>query len=171
MNEPEKATGKIEETKEEEEVAFESSTAIIADIGKAEDVDEETVVIEESVITPTSKSPRRKSTKRKKPSGVSAKKSEVKPVDEAKAEPAEVAPLASMSVAGDRIKVQSLWPARLIIRGAPSGEEYVWANAGAIEAVNPADVGFLMSKNRGKVPSDGRGCCGGDGTRIYLALV
>lgn len=164
MNEPEKATGKIEETKEEE---FESSTAIIADIEKAEDVDEET---EESVTTTTPKPPRRKSTKRKT-SGVSAKKSEVKPVDEAKAEPAEVAPLASMSMAGDRTKVQSLWPARLIIRGAPSGEEYVWANAGAIEAVNPADVGFLMSKNRGKVPSDGRGCCGGDGTRIYLALV
>lgn len=170
MNEPEKATGKIEETKKEEEVAFESSTAIIADIGKAEDVDEETAVTEESVITPTPKSQRRKSKKRK-PSGVSAKKREVKPVDEAKAEPAEVAPLASMSVAGDRIKVQSLWPARLVIRGAPSGEEYVWANAGAIEAVNPADVGFLMSKNRGKIPSDGRGCCGGDGTRIYLALV
>ncbi len=170
MNEPEEATGKIEETKEEDDVAFESSTAIIADIEKAEDVDEETAAIEESVITPTSKPSRRKSKKRK-PSGVSAKKSEVKPVDEAKAEPAEVAPLASMSVAGDRIKVQSLWPARLVIRGAPSGEEYVWANAGAIEAVNPADVGFLMSKNRGKVPSDGRGCCGGDGTRIYLALV
>lgn len=163
MNEPEKATGKIEETEKEEE-------AVIEDIEKAEDVDEETAVMEDSVITPTSKPPRRKSKKRK-PSGVSAKKSEVKPVDEAKAEPAEVAPLASMSVAGDRIKVQSLWPARLIIRGAPSGEEYVWANAGAIEAVNPADVGFLMSKNRGKVPSDGRGCCGGDGTRIYFALV
>ncbi len=169
MNEPEKATGKIEETKEEEEVAFESSTAIIADIEKAEDVYEETAAIEESVTT-TTPNPRRKSTKRK-PSGVSAKKSEVKPVDEAKAEPAEVAPLASMSVAGDRIKVQSLWPARVVIRGAPSGEEYVWAKAGAIEAVNPADVGFLMSKNRGKVPSDGRGCCGGDGTRIYFALV
>lgn len=167
MNEPEKATGKIEETKEDE---FESSTAIIADIEKAEDVEEETAAIEESVITPSPKPPRRKSTKRKT-SGVSAKKREVKPVDEAKAEPAEVAPLASMSVAGDRIKLQSLWPARLVVRGAPSGEEYVWANAGAIEAVNPADVGFLMSKNRGKVPSDGRGCCGGDGTRIYLALV
>lgn len=166
MNEPEKATGKIEETKEEE---FESSTAIIADIEKAEDVDEE-IVAEEAAITPPPKPPRSKRTKRK-PSGVSAKKREVKPVDEAKAEPSEVAPLASMSVAGDRIKVQSLWPARLIIRGAPSGEKYVWANAGAIEAVNPADVGFLMSKNRGKVPSDGRGCCGGDGTRIYLALV
>jgi len=170
MNEPEKATGKIEETKKEEEVAFESSTAILADIEKVEDVNEEVAVIEESVITPPPKPPRRKSKKRK-PSGVSAKKSEVKPVDEAKAEPSEVAPLASMSVAGDRIKVQSLWPARLVVRGTPSGEEYVWANAGAIEAVNPADVGFLMSKNRGKVPSDGRGCCGGDGTRIYLALV
>lgn len=168
MNEPEKATGKIEETKEEEEVAFESSIAIIADIEKVEDVYEETAAIEESVTT-TTPNPRRKSTKRK-PSGVS-KKSEVKPVDEAKAEPAEVAPLASMSVAGDRIKVQSLWPARVVIRGAPSGEEYVWAKAGAVEAVNPADVGFLMSKNRGKVPSDGRGCCGGDGTRIYFALV
>ena len=152
MNEPEKATGKIEETKKEEEV-------VIEDIEKTE----------ESLITPTPKSPRRKSTR--KPSGVSAKKREVKPVDEAKAEPSEVAPLASMSVAGDRIKMQSLWPARLVIRGAPSGEDYVWANAGAIEAVNPADVGFLMSKNRGKIPSDGRGCCGGDGTRIYLVLV
>ena len=152
MNEPEKATGKIEETKKEEEV-------VIEDIEKTE----------ESLITPTPKSPRRKSTR--KPSGVSAKKREVNPVDEAKAEPSEVAPLASMSVAGDRIKMQSLWPARLVIRGAPSGEDYVWANAGAIEAVNPADVGFLMSKNRGKIPSDGRGCCGGDGTRIYLVLV
>ena len=115
------------------------------------------------------KSSRRK--RAKKSTGVSAKKRGVKPVDEAKAEPAEVAPLASMSVAGDRIKVQSLWPARLVVRGTPSGEEYVWANAGAIEAVNPADVGFLMSRNRGDVPSDGRGCCGGEGTRIYLALV
>jgi len=107
----------------------------------------------------------------KKSSGVSAKKREVKPVDEAKAESAVVAPPASMLMAGDRIRVQSLWPARLIVRGTPSGETYVWANSGAIEAVNPADVGFLMSKNRGKSPSDGRGCCGGDGTRIYFQLI
>ena len=114
---------------------------------------------------------RRKSTKKKKKSsGVSAKKSEVKPVDEAKAEPAVVTPPASMSVTGDRISVQSLWPARLVIRGTPSGEEYVWAKSGALEAVNPVDVDFLMSKNRGKVPSDGRGCCGGDGTRTYFQL-
>ncbi len=127
---------------------------------------------EEPVIEPTTKKPARRSrSTKKKSSGVSAKKREVKPVDEAKEEPAEVAPLASMSVAGDRIKVQSLWPARLVVRGTPSGEEYVWPKAGAIETVNPADVDFLMSKNRGKVPSDGRGCCGGDGIRIYLALV
>lgn len=112
---------------------------------------------------------RRKSIK--KSSGVSAKKHEVKPVDEAKAEPAVVAPPASMLMAGDRIRMQSLWPARLVVRGTPSGETYVWANSGAIEAVNPADVGFLMSKNRGESPSDGRGCCGGDGTRIYFQLI
>lgn len=140
----------------------------LEDLPKVEEIEEGESV---SSIFPTPKIPPRRKSKKRKPSGVSAKKSEVKPVDEAKAEPSEVAPLASMSVAGDRIKVQSLWPARLVVRGAPSGEEYVWANAGAIEAVNPADVGFLMSKNRGKVPSDGRGCCGGDGTRIYLALV
>ena len=107
----------------------------------------------------------------KKSSGVSAKKREVKPVDEAEAEPAEVAPPASMLMAGDRIRVQSLWPARLVVRGTPSGKTYVWANSGAIETVNPADVGFLMSKNRGESPSDGRGCCGGDGTRIYFQLI
>lgn len=115
---------------------------------------------------------RRKRSYKKKSTGVSAKKSEVKPVDEAVAESAVVAPpSASMSLAGDRISIQSLWPARLIVRDTPSGEEYVWANAGAIEAVNLADVEFLLSKNRGDVPSDRRGCCGGDGTRIYFALV
>lgn len=144
--------------------------------GKTEELEEEGISSlfdiqkEEKEITIPPKPTRRKST-RKKSSGVSAKKSEVKPVDEAMVEPAEVAPLASMSVTGDRIKVQSLWPARLIVRGTPSGEVYVWANSGAVETVNPVDVDFLLSKNRGKVPSDGRGCCGGDGTRIYLQLV
>ena len=147
-------------TEEEEAIASESI--------EVEEVVEEVPVSRTFPVA--SKSARRKSTK-KKSSGVSARKREVKPVDEARAEPAEVAPLASMSVAGDRIKVQSLWPARLVVRGTPSGEEYVWPKAGAIETVNPADVDFLMSKNRGKVPSDGRGCCGGEGTRIYLALV
>lgn len=129
-------------------------------------------VFEEPEITPPPKPARRKSTKKKKKSsGVSAKKREVKPVDEAKAEPAVVTPPASMLMAGDRISVQSLWPARLVIRGTPSGEEYVWAKAGALEAVNPVDVDFLLSKNQGKVPSDGRGCCGGDGVRIYFQLV
>ena len=132
--------------------------------------DVEPVVSEASESTPPTKPVRRRSKKKKKSSGVSAKKSEVKPVDEAKAEPAVVAPPASMLMAGDRIRVQSLWPARLIIRGTPSGEAYVWAKAGAIETVNPVDVDFLMSRNRGKVPSDGRGCCGGDGDRIYLQL-
>jgi len=141
----------------------------LEDIPKIEDIEEEGDI--SSITYPPKPPPRRSRSTKKKSSGVSAKKREVKPVDEAKAEPAEVAPLASMSVAGDRIKVQSLWPARLVVRGTPSGEEYVWPKAGAIEAVNPADVDFLMSKNRGKVPSDGRGCCGGEGTRIYLALV
>lgn len=119
----------------------------------------------------TSPPTRRKRSYKKKSTGVSAKKSEVKPVDEAVAESAVVAPpSASMSLAGDRISIQSLWPARLIVRDTPSGEEYVWANAGAIETVNLADVEFLLSKNRGDVPSDRRGCCGGDGTRIYFAL-
>jgi len=141
----------------------------LEDIPKIEDIEEEGDI--SSITYPPKPPPRRSRSTKKKSSGVSAKKREVKPVDEAKAEPAEVAPLASMSVAGDRIKVQSLWPARLVVRGTPSGEEYVWPKAGAIETVNPADVDFLMSKNRGKVPSDGRGCCGGEGTRIYLALV
>lgn len=141
----------------------------LGDVPKAEDIEEEGGL---SSITFPPKTPARRSKRtKKKSSGVSAKKREVKPVDEAKAEPAVVTPPASMLMAGDRTKVQSLWPARLVIRGAPSGEVYVWANAGVVEAVNPADVGFLMSKNRGKVPSDGRGCCGGDGTRIYLTLV
>lgn len=119
----------------------------------------------------TSPPTRRKRSYKKKSTGVSAKKSEVKPVDEAVAESAVVAPpSASMSLAGDRISIQSLWPARLIVRDTPSGEEYVWANAGAIETVNLADVEFLLSKNRGDVPSDKKGCCGGDGTRIYFAL-
>ncbi len=133
--------------------------------------DVEPVVSEEPEITPPTKPVRRRSTKKKKSSGVSAKKREVKPVDEAEAEPAVVAPPASMLMAGDRIKVQSLWPARMIVRNTPSGEEYVWAKAGALVAVNPVDVDFLMSKNKGTVPSDGRGCCGGDGTRIYFQLV
>lgn len=153
-------------------MSYEEKDTTEEDIEKEEDV-----VKKKKPSMPTSQvlSSRRKKLSpkdvAKKSTGVSAKKRGVKPVDEAKAEPAEVAPLASMSVAGDRIKVQSLWPARLVVRGTPSGEEYVWANAGAIEAVNPADVGFLMSRNRGDVPSDGRGCCGGEGTRIYLALV
>lgn len=134
-----------------------------------EDVEEKQDEPLKKVSTPPT---RRKRSYKKKSTGVSAKKREVKPVDEAVAESAVVAPpSASMSLAGDRISIQSLWPARLIVRDTPSGEEYVWANAGAIEAVNLADVEFLMSKNRGDVPSDKKGCCGGDGTRIYFALV
>lgn len=125
---------------------------------------EEESAAEESLPIKTPR--RRKSSKStKKSSGGSE---EVKPEAEMLAEPAvEVAPVVSVSQAG-RIDVRSLWPARLVAKGdvTPSGETYVWPNAGALVAVNPVDVEFLMAKNRA---GKDNACCGG-GPRNYFEL-
>lgn len=68
------------------------------------------------------------------------------------------------------IQMQSQWPARLIIRGAPSGKEYIFERAGVILGVDPQDVDFILSRNR-TIETHGRGCCGGNKERIYVQLV
>jgi len=68
------------------------------------------------------------------------------------------------------IQMQSQWPARLIIRGAPSGKEYIFERAGVILGVDPQDVNFILSRNR-RIETHGVGCCGGDRERIYVQVV
>lgn len=64
------------------------------------------------------------------------------------------------------VMVRSLWPARLILRGAPSGSEYVWAAAGEAQAVLEEDLPYLAEQNR-KIT----GCCGSSGgERRYFDL-
>lgn len=112
-----------------------------------------------------------------KKSGVSKKRSEVKPDREEVAKPTVEAPTIDAAKSGDLINVVSLWPARLIVRGegTPSGETYIFDRAGAVVGVHPADVDFLMSKNRAKggpgAKSDASGCCGGGGARTYFDLL
>ena len=68
------------------------------------------------------------------------------------------------------IQMQSSWPARLIIGGTPSGKGYTFERAGVILGIDPQDVDFILSRNR-KIETHGRGCCGGEGERIYVQLV
>lgn len=62
------------------------------------------------------------------------------------------------------VLIVSLWPARLIIKGAPSGATYEWPRAGAVLPVRAEDEPFLMSKNHHGEPR----CCGGSPGRIYF---
>lgn len=68
------------------------------------------------------------------------------------------------------IQMQSVWPARLIISGAPSGKEYRFERAGVLVGVDPQDVDFILSRNR-KIETHGRGCCGGERERVYVQIV
>jgi len=64
------------------------------------------------------------------------------------------------------VMVMSLWPSRLILRGAPSGSEYVWDAAGESQAVLEEDLPYLAEQNR-KIT----GCCGSSGgKRRYFDL-
>lgn len=125
------------------------------------------------VISSTKKASSKSS---KKESGVSKKRSEVKPDREEAAKPTVEAAAVVAAETGMRINVISLWPARLIVRGegTPTGETYTFDRAGAVVRVHPADVAFLMSKNRAKgesrAQSDASGCCGGGGARTYFDL-
>lgn len=61
--------------------------------------------------------------------------------------------------------VRSLWPGRLVVRGTPSGREYLWPEAGSAVVVEAEDLEFLAEKNR-KL----RACCGSSGERRYFAF-
>jgi hypothetical protein len=62
------------------------------------------------------------------------------------------------------VLIVSLWPARLIMTGAPSGATYEWPRAGSVLPVQAGDEPFLMSKNHHGEPR----CCGGGAGRIYF---
>ncbi len=104
--------------------------------------------------------------------GGSKKKSEVKPDREEAAKPTVEVAAVIAAKSGEWKSVVSLWPSRLIVSGdgTPSGETYIFERAGAVVKVHPADVDFLLSKNRAKGAKDASGCCGGDGSRVYFDL-
>jgi len=144
--------------------------------GQEEETSEPTIaekLANSNMISSTKKS----SSKSKAKSGVSKKRSEVKPDREEAAKPTVGAAVVVAEESGDLIDVISLWPARLIVRGegTPTGETYIFERAGAVVKVHPADVAFLMSKNRAKgasrAQSDASGCCGGGGARTYFDLL
>lgn len=56
----------------------------------------------------------------------------------------------------ERVNVRSLWPSRMIIKNAPSGEIYDFLEAGKTLSVRSKDVQHLLNANR----SGTRGCCG-----------
>lgn len=134
-----------------------------------EETEEEKEEEKEEEVAPIKPPVKRKSTRRKKKSTTTKSESsgvseDVKPVAAEVAEPTVEA--LSFAVSQTRVNVRSLWPARLIVRGTPSGEEYDFPNAGALVSVNSVDVGFLMSKNK----TGEQGCCGG-GPRNYFELL
>ena len=145
--------------------------------GEEEETSEPTIaekLANSEMISSTSKA---SSKSKSKKSGVSKKRSEVKPDRKEVAKPTVEAPTIDAAKSGDLINVISLWPARLIVRGegTPSGTTYTFDRAGAVVGVHPADVDFLMSKNRTKgksgAKSDASGCCGGSGARTYFDLL
>ncbi len=144
--------------------------------GEEEETSEPTIAEKLANSVKTSSTSKASSKSSKKESGVSKKRSEVKPDREEVAKPTVEAPTIDAAKSGDLINVISLWPARLIVKGegTPSGETYIFERAGAVVGVHPADVGFLMSKNRTKgesgAKSDASGCCGGGGARTYFDL-
>lgn len=144
---------------------------------EAEEETSEPTIAEKLANSVTISSTKKSSSKSKEKSGVSKKRSEVKPDREVAAKPTVGAAAVVAEESGDLIDVVSLWPARLIVRGegTPTGETYIFERAGAVVKVHPADVAFLMSKNRAKgksgAQSDASGCCGGDGSRTYFDLL
>jgi hypothetical protein len=65
-------------------------------------------------------------------------------------------------------KVIALYPGRTVVRGTPSGKEYVFEINGTIQDVDIRDYDYLLSLQRGEV-----GCCGtpGQGETRYFAPV
>jgi len=128
----------------------------------AEEETSESTIAEKLANSKVISSTKKSSSKSKDKSGDSKKRSEVKPDREEAAKPTVEAAAVITAKTGERINVVSLWPARLIER------------AGAVVKVHPADVAFLMSKNRAKGESgakpDASGCCGGSGSRTYFDL-
>ncbi len=146
--------------------------------GEEEEVEEKPTIRERMANSVKASSTSKASGKSsEKESGVSKKRSEVKPDREEAAKPTVEAAVVVAEESGDLIDVISLWPARLIVRGegTPTGETYIFERAGAVVKVHPADVAFLMSKNRAKgeskAQSDASGCCGGGGARTYFDLL
>jgi len=145
--------------------------------GEEEEVSEKPTIRERMANSVNASSTSKVSSKSsKEKSGDSKKRSEVKPDREEAAKPTVEAAAVITAKTGERINVVSLWPARLIVRGegTPTGETYTFERAGAVVKVHPADVAFLMSKNRAKGESgakpDASGCCGGSGSRTYFDL-
>jgi hypothetical protein len=62
-----------------------------------------------------------------------------------------------------RVPVVNATPARLIVRGTPTGEQYVFP-PGATLQVRVEDLPHLRNWNR----SGKRGCCGGGAERTYF---
>jgi len=124
-------------------------------------------IAEEVEVTDVVEEPKRKATTRRKKS-TTRKPKRVSKAEEATPEPVpeEVKREAADINLGlpSLVAIVSCWPGRLILRGCPSGNEYVWEKAGDVLQVVSEDVPFAMSKN----DSEARGCCGSQGGRIYF---
>lgn len=115
---------------------------------------------------------------KRKSAGVSKRNKEVKPEETSEEENASLEAVADESDGGAGMSfassasepkvsepqaVTSLWPSKLIVKGAPSGNKYVWPDAGAVVVVAPIDLPFLAEKNR-----EISACCGSSGQRRYF---
>lgn len=109
-------------------------------VSKDEENDKKLGVNEESDIAPNESSEVKPASKKVK-RGRSSKKTK----------PATASSIGSE----ERVPVTSLWLGVLKILDAPSGEEYVFSEAGAVVSVRSQDIEFLREKNK-KLAA----CCG-----------
>jgi hypothetical protein len=73
-------------------------------------------------------------------------------------------PQESTIITAKKMAVRSVYPSRLKYIGATSGQEYQWAEAGAVVMVLPEDVPVLLEKRIGN-----RACCGAlnNGNQVF----
>ena len=65
----------------------------------------------------------------------------------------------------DTASIQSLIDARVLVTGAVTGNQYEFAKAGTVLAIDKRDADDLLNKKRG------RACCGGTSGRNLFQLV
>lgn len=77
----------------------------------------------------------------------------------------EVTSVKAMAEEGKAL-IRSLWPSKMIIKGAPSGATYKFDQAGDVVQVAEEDVSYFLSINRNTT----RGCCGA-GEKVKFELI